>query len=61
MDKFFAIVAVFLVGGGIIGASTYIIPGGLGYIYKENQKLIQQCEKNLPRSQKCKLIAVPSN
>lgn len=27
--------------------------------YKENRKRIEVCEKDLPRSQKCVLIAVP--
>lgn len=60
MDRFLFLAAM-LLGATVLGTASYIIDGGLGAEYTKNQKLIEECQKELPRNQKCKLIAVPEN
>lgn len=53
----------FLVGGlfgAIIGmfCATAILESKLTYYY-DQQQILEQCEKDLPRNQSCVIIAVP--
>lgn len=53
-DKILAVVA-----SGIIGFFTSI--NLVVYVYGDFPTYIMRCEKELPRNESCKLIAVPDN
>jgi hypothetical protein len=54
-------ITIIFVFGTVVWSIGVITHVNFGSIVRDTNKLINQCQKELPRNQKCVLIAVPED